>query len=369
MAEDNSSSRRKFLAGAASIGVLGTAGSSLGSIPGQRSQTQLPDILNTVVAEIGKVGGATGEWQTQQYSNGLVDAILSLASPVPPIVVAKPPTDNGADPCHVRIRDVTQQGFQYKIEEWDYLDGSHTTESFHYFAVIPGVYNLGTDTVQTGGVLGLEANRIPVSSAPQDVSFDFNQIPQGGFTNPPVVMAQSQTRHGTNNAIVTHVDAPSPFGFNVRVQEQEAEIKNRIQGTPVPDARYYHETETVGYIAVAQGSGSVAGGLLDPVLDLIAGDFVANRQLVGSYQTPGAEFERINFGQGRFDNTPAFVGGIQSRNGPEPAELRYRDLTQDGVDIKIEEEQSFDSEVNHANEDVGYLAFEDTGLIEGIDLL
>jgi len=31
-------------------------------------------------------------------------------------------TYNGGDPSHTRIKDVTSNGFQFKIEEWKYLD-------------------------------------------------------------------------------------------------------------------------------------------------------------------------------------------------------------------------------------------------------
>ena len=86
-------------------------------------------------------------------------------------------------------------------------------------------------------------------------------------------------------------------------------------------------------------------------------------------QKPGAEFETVTFDAINFDNPPEFISAIQSRNGPEPAEIRYQNLSKKGVDLKIEEERSFDDEASHANEVPGYLAFESTGLIEGVELL
>jgi hypothetical protein len=361
--EPTNPSRRQFLAGAAGVGTISAVGVDLSSV-----STAQTDVLDAVVAEVGEVSNATGDWSTKDFSPGLVDAISQLASPEPPVVVAKPPTANGGDPAHVRIRNVTEQSFEYRIEEWDYLDGEHVSETFHYIAVIPGVYNLGDDTVQTGGVLGLEANRIPVSNDPQDVAFEFNQF-ENGFEERPVVGAQAQTRNGERNAVTTHVDVPSEYAFNVRLQEEEGQIKNRVSGTPIPSAEYYHKTETVGYVAVAQGSGTVTD-TGDTVLDHIAGDFEVDRaQLVGNGQKPGAEFETVTFDAIDFDTPPEFISAIQSRNGPEPAEIRYQNLSKNGVDLKIEEERSFDDEANHAHEVPGYLAFESTGLIEGVELL
>jgi hypothetical protein len=46
------------------------------------------------------------------------------------------------------------------------------------------------------------------------------------------------------------------------------------------------------------------------------------------------EFGSHNEGQ------PAFFAAMQSFNGPDTATLRYTSLTNEGVDVKVEEEQS-----------------------------
>jgi hypothetical protein len=110
--EPTNPSRRQFLAGAAGVGTISAVGVGLSSV-----STAQTDVLDAVVAEVGEVSNATGDWSTKDFSPGLVNAISQLASPEPPVVVAKPPTANGGNPAHVRIRNVTEQSFECRIEE------------------------------------------------------------------------------------------------------------------------------------------------------------------------------------------------------------------------------------------------------------
>ena len=60
----------------------------------------------------------------------------------PPTVMMGPVSFNGSDPSTLRIRNVSNEGFQFQIDEWDYRDGSHTEESFSYLAAQPGLLDL-----------------------------------------------------------------------------------------------------------------------------------------------------------------------------------------------------------------------------------
>jgi len=44
------------------------------------------------------------------------------------VVVMGPPTHEGWHPATVRVRNVTDTGFEFQIDEWDYLDGAHALE-------------------------------------------------------------------------------------------------------------------------------------------------------------------------------------------------------------------------------------------------
>ena len=53
---------------------------------------------------------------------------------------------------------------------------------------------------------------------------------------------------------------------------------------------------------------------------------------------------------------PAFFCNLQTFNGGDTATIRYKSLTNLGATIFIEEEGSKDSETDHTNEEVGFIA-------------
>jgi len=59
-----------------------------------------------------------------------------------PVVVLSINTYNGGHPVHVRVKDVTTTSFAFKLEEWEYLDEWHTTETVHYVVADAGSYTL-----------------------------------------------------------------------------------------------------------------------------------------------------------------------------------------------------------------------------------
>jgi len=59
---------------------------------------------------------------------------------VHPIVIAKPLSLNDDDPAVVRIRNVDSNGFEVRIQEWDYLDGIHGEETVSYIVMEQGLF-------------------------------------------------------------------------------------------------------------------------------------------------------------------------------------------------------------------------------------
>ena len=115
-----------------------------------------------------------------------------------------------------------------------------------------------------------------------------------------------------------------PF-FDVKVQEEEGQDG-------------YHAKETVGVIAIEEGN------------------------------YPGFSASRVSGVMGAFQavelvhnkpNTAIFVAAMQTANGTDSAGLRVRHIVKDSdsisFEIKVEEEQSKDAEMNHAAETVGLL--------------
>ena len=341
MRSSGSSNRRRFLKGAA----MGAGAVALGAfVPGAVS-TQVSDAL--VIGETGME--STGQpdrstWHSVEFSQGLVDTLSSIGAEAP-IVTMKPPSYNDREPCHIRLRNVTQTGFEFRIEEWDYADGSHQQESMFWLAIAPGVYEIKN---ASGTVFGVEATTTSVSDSPQDVTFTF------GFEQRPVVVAQSQTRVGKNNAINTRFDVATDEAVNIRVQEQETELYHH---------RTYHRTEEIGYIAIEQS----AQGELDDLglTDVLTTPFEASRPDQTTGDSPG-EATTYSFKRDDYEIPPRTVAACQTRRGPEPAELRRTDIGLNEMSLFAEEETSFDDETNHAGEDIGYIAFGGDGLVPGL---
>ena len=142
----------------------------------------------------------------------------------------------------------------------------------------------------------------------------------------PIVLTQPQTFNGPQS-IVTRLRNVSSSSFDVGLQEEEA--------------RGWHKAETVGYIALELATGRINGTPFEV-------------QQTGVNIT--GEWSRISFQQ-RY-NSPQFIADIQTFNGGDTANLRYRNLTGTGVEVKVEEEQSEDAETKHTNERVGYFVIE-----------
>ncbi|RBI63833.1 hypothetical protein DMJ13_04755 [halophilic archaeon] len=241
----------------------------------------------------------------------------SVAQPTR-VVVAKPLSYSGVAPTHVRLRNVVDGGFEYRLEEWTYLDGSHVTETFHSLTMSPGERQVylddGTPFRAKAGTATLSTDFVAV---PFESSFD-GEV--------PVVLTKAQTFAGID-PIVTRPANVSRDSFDVRLQEEEA------LGP--------HGDETVGYVALEQTSGRLDGK-----------PFEVRR----SGQGVTDEWTPITFQQEY--ESPRFVADMQTFRGIDPANLRYRNLSGTGVELKVEEERSADDETAHVPEDIGYAVFE-----------
>ncbi|WP_227379056.1 hypothetical protein [Haladaptatus halobius] len=238
----------------------------------------------------------------------------------PRVICAKPLSFNGSHPAHTRLRNVTESGFEYKLEEWSYLDGRHGREMFHMLAVEPTEHEF---QLSDGTWYRMKAGTASVSTT-------FTTVSLADFfgTATPVVLAQAQTLNGPD-PIVTRLTDVSSSSFRVRVQEEEQ------------NATTSHTSETVGYIALQQGTGQLNGRPFE---------------VARTGTTVTDQWSRISFQQ-QYD-APQFIANLQTFIGPDTANLRYRNLTGTGVEVKVEEEQSADTETAHAAESIGYVVFD-----------
>ncbi len=92
------------------------------------------------------IGYSSVETVKQSSSNAWTSVSFNSALDNPSVVMG-PLTFNGHQPATMRVRDVTDTGFQFQVDEWDYLDGGHIRETVSWLAVESGVHELANGAV------------------------------------------------------------------------------------------------------------------------------------------------------------------------------------------------------------------------------
>jgi uncharacterized protein (DUF1800 family) len=230
-----------------------------------------------------------------------------------PVVMMGPPSFADARPVNVRLRNVTHAGFEFQLDDWGLGDGAHLGETLSYVVMEEGVYEIG----------GLRWDATRISSVTQMPSVQTFGEP---FAAPPIVLTQVATTNETS-PVTRRVSNITATGFTLKLDEAEA-----ADGT--------HAAEEVHYLAIESGKARFAS-------NKILFEIAATTASVNS------DFARIDFSTNFA--APFFLADLQTANDTEPATLRQRLLTVDGVDVKVEEETSAAAETTHGNESVGFL--------------
>ena len=265
--------------------------------------------------------GETGAITTNQTSSNQWHLLSFRNSYSNPVVVITPLSSGDTSPAVIRARNVTVTNAEYQIDEWDYLDGTHGTETVSYVVLDIGVHTL------------IDGTRVQAGTAQRNNNWGEVTF-QEAFDEEPTVLSQVQTVNDSA-AIVTRQKLVTNTSFRVQVQEEEGN-----DGT--------HAQETVGYIAWERTGGSSAGVVYETG---VTGDEVTENWHTLPFAT--------NF------TSPVFLSAMQTRDGGDTAGLRYQYLTASNVHVKVAEEASADGELGHTSESVGYLVIEGTTNICG----
>ena len=232
-----------------------------------------------------------------------------------PIVVAGPPSYNGSHPCVIRLRNITPAGFDIRIQEWDYLDGTHTNETVAYLVLEQGSFTLEDGTKVEAGLF--EAT---------DTNFK-TVVFNTRFNTEPVVMT-SIASYNEENVVTARIRNISITSFEHKTQEQES----------LSDG---HAAETVYFVAW-QASATDMGSFSTIVNK-------TSNSVTNNWYTINHDNE--------LPSIPIFLGTMQTSDGGDTAAIRYRDKTTRSIQVMIEEEQSANSEIGHTSEEIGYFLF------------
>ena len=231
-----------------------------------------------------------------------------------PVVLAGPPSYSDNNPCVVRVKNITSTGFDIRIQEWNYLDGSHTKETVAYLVIEEGDFTLEDGTRIEAGQFASTNDKF------QTVQFNT------AFAVEPVVMTSIAT-FNEEDTVTGRLRNISLTSFEHKTQEQES-LKA-------------HGNETINYIAWEPSQNTI--GDINIIVNKTA-DEVRH-----SWHT-------INYGQQPLE-LPLFFATMQSQDGRDTSAIRYTNKTNNAIQVKVEEEQSKNTEIRHTTESVGYFLF------------
>lgn len=293
-----------------------------GAIPTSNFELAIDDVLWEGGGDAPAGGDETFVANTVTFVQNSSDSWTSVefaeAFASPPIVVMGDPSYNGSDPSTYRIRNITATGFEFQLDEWDYRDGAHIAEQATYIAITAGMHDLGGIQVVAG--------ETTLNTSWQSVGF------ATAFDSEPVVFAR-QVSNNDSAATTTRIRNVSTTGFDIRLQEEE-------------DADDVHANETVHYVAFELGNGSVD--------DLSFSVGKTENSVTASWFDVAFPIET---------NNPQVLVGMQTTDGGDTANTRYRNLSSTGVQVQIDEEQSRDNEVGHTTEVVAWVVFGDQQVV------
>ena len=246
------------------------------------------------------VGGAT---QAVAFDGPLENAVV--------IATAGPSAD--PDPLTLRVTDVTENGATVRTSEFAYQDGVRGVETVNLLALEAGTYDLSdgrrleVGTVETSGT----ATRV-----------NFNEA----FDAAPVVFLTVQSENDAT-PVVARQGRATTTGVDVFLQREELLVKES------------HGIETVGYIAISEGTLDLNGITLTAVQ---SPDAVDEDPFVQATGAPPAD-------------DPVAFASLTSFDGSDPAYARLESVSAGAVTVSVQEESSRDAEQQHTRENVGVL--------------
>ncbi|MEM1277779.1 MAG: Ig-like domain-containing protein, partial [Pseudomonadota bacterium] len=226
------------------------------------------------------------------------------------VVVMGPVSWSHGDSTFARVTEVTDYGFKFQLEEWMYQDGVRAEpESVGWMAASQGVHTLPDGTlIQAGSTTARNEEA-------EDISFD------AAFETVPIVFSQVSSFAGTD-AVTTRNWDVTETGFSVQMQEEEARDK-------------FHVPERLDWIAVEKSEGILDTG----------------------QTASGFKWKRTDVID--FSDTDVFLADMQTQRDAETATVRYKELADGGILVRVHEDQSQDWEQGHRFERIGYLTGEE----------
>ncbi len=279
--------------------------------------------------ESGVVSGVGSSWTTVNLANSYNSMV----------VVATPNYDNTSGPASVRIQNASGNSFQVRV---DAAGGATPSGLDVYFMVVEeGVYTQGVDGVT------MEAVKF-TSTVTDNANSTWNgqaRAYSNSYTS-PVVLGQVMTYNDTG-----HVEFWSYNGSNRNTPPNASSLA--VGKTVNEDPDNAHANETVGYIVIEAGNGSIdgvnysAGVTSDGILEVLDNNAPFSRPVSGLSGTASIGV--------------ACMTAVDGNNGGWGVLYGTNPISNTSINLAIDEDQLGDSERNHTGEQVAFIVFEDQG--------
>ncbi|NRB76009.1 MAG: hypothetical protein HRU46_16740 [Verrucomicrobiales bacterium] len=235
-----------------------------------------------------------------------------------PVIVAGAVSNSG-DAATARIRNISAVGFEIQIAEFEYLDGVLNGLTVHYCVMEKGAHVLGDGT-------RVEAGRSPVDGTVVETITYVSP-----FAEAPVLLPQITTQNDSRVAVVRQSNT-TMVGADLIIQNSE--LEDETVGL--------HAEESVDWIAWEPGTGVT-----------LSGAYLAGQ----SDQPTNWNWISVNIADGFFQasDSVALITSLASSNNEDPGVVRYRNFSQTGVELKIQDEQSYSDGDGGGNDYIDYL--------------
>lgn len=288
--------------------------------------------------------GVTDQWQT-----------VTLNHTYSSMVVVATGVSNEGDPSVVtRVRNASGNSFQIKLQRTDNLVEPVSPMDVYYITVEEGVYTEESD--------GISMEAVKYNSSRTDHTYGWlgeQRTYQNSYTA-PIVLGQVMSENDEDFSVfwsrgATREDAPSSTDFYAGKHVGEDSDKTRAD-------------ETIGYIVIEEGAGSVSG------LNYTAG--LGPDIVEGTGNNPGYTYSVDS------DGKPiTAVASLAGMDGPDGGwavfygedAFKYSVFSPDSLELAVQEDQLKDNETSHTTEQVAFLMFSEpvepeigTGYVENV---
>lgn len=342
---------------------------------------------------------------TSGVSTDFVPVQFDLPFEETPVVLTQTTTVNGGAPVVTRVGGTSENGFQVKLQEEEAGDQTHTPETVSWLAFLPSNDDLGVLT---------QVSEIHVNSVDETpVSFPFGE--DTNFEDTPVFLAGMQSFRGSNTATV-RLTSLTNTQATIFVEEEQSRDEETGHGHETIGFLALEQGDIIGTTVIGEAGHinnvdrtwqtiQLNNDYIDPVIVFSVNSIneadpgvVRVRNVTGnSFQvhfeewnyldlnhapesasyivfeagihrlrdgtviearnsSVDSDFTDISFANDH-ETTPHVFSQVTSDNGPATITTRMRNITPDGFEIKVQEEEASET-IRHVNERISWIALE-----------